>query len=145
MQRRHTNFEGLPLTQAVADGLRAQHKATGPLPPRWLELLAKLDAMCGTEVEPSPPTQPEQSADEDGGISPAPDVARSVQFGVGKVLSEEFASTEPVPPSLMGLLAQLEERMKTDMELGRRYGAVDRAVAELVRLGRTEPGRPKKP
>ncbi len=145
MQRRHTNFEEIPLTQAVGDGLRAQDKATELLPPRWLELLAKLDTVCGTEVEPSPPTQPEQSADEDGGTSPASDVARLVRFGVGNVLREEFASTEPVPPSLTGLLAQLEERMKTDMELGRCYGAVDRAVAELVRLGRTGPGRTKEP
>jgi hypothetical protein len=59
MQHRCTNFAGVPLTQAVGDGLRAQHKATEPLPPRWLELLAKLDAVL------SAPTQPEERDGDD--------------------------------------------------------------------------------
>jgi hypothetical protein len=61
-----------------------------------------------------------------------------VQLALGAVLSEELATTEVGPPSLMELLAQLEERNRTDMELEHCYGAVDRAVAELVRLGRTD-------
>jgi hypothetical protein len=96
-----------------------------PLPPRWLELLGKVDTVCATEAEPSPPTQPEQSGDGNGGGSLA--------------LGGELAGTEPAPPSLTKLLAQLEARNRTDMELRRWYGAVDRAVAELVRhrQGRT--------
>jgi hypothetical protein len=116
-----------------------EHNAREPLPPRWLELLAKLDTVCVTEVEPSPPTQPEQSGDGNGGGSLASGGPRSARFGVGNVLSEDFFATEPAQQSLLKLLAQLEERMKTDTELERCYGAVDRAVAELVRhrLGRT--------
>jgi hypothetical protein len=98
--------------------------APEPLPPRWLELLAKLDMVCATEVEPAPPTQPEQSANGIGGGRLA--------------LGEELAGTEPAPPSLTKLLTQLEARNRTDMELRRWYGAVDRAVAELVRH---RPGR----
>jgi hypothetical protein len=102
-----------------------ERHAPEPLPPRWLELLGKLDTVCATEAEPSPPIQPEQSADGRGGRSLA--------------LSEELAGTEADPPSLTKLLAQLEARNRTDMELRRWCGAVDRAVAELVRhrLGRT--------
>jgi hypothetical protein len=120
--------------------------APEPLPPRRLELLAKLDTVCVTEVEPSPPTQPEQSGDGNGRGSLASGGPRSVGFGVGNV-SEDFFATEPAQQSLLKLLAQLEERMKTDTELERCYGAVDRAVAELVRhrLGRTGGERSLKP
>jgi hypothetical protein len=107
-----------------------ERNALEPLPPRWLELLGKLDTVCATEAEPSPPTQPEQSGD--GGGSLAADVVRSVGFGVGNVLSEGVFATEPAQQSLMKLLAKLNERMKINAELERCYGAVDLAVAELV-------------
>jgi hypothetical protein len=112
-----------PSTSAEGGFTRAA--AREPLSPRWLELLANLNAVCAAEVEPSPPIQPEQSADGYGGRSLA--------------LSEELPGTEADPPSLTKLLAQLEARNRTDMELRRWCGAVDRAVAELVRyrLGRT--------
>jgi hypothetical protein len=116
-----------------------KYNAPGPLPPRWLEPLAKLDIVCAIEVEPPPPTQPDQSGDWDGRGSLVSGAPRSVRFGVGNVLSEQLFATEPAQQSLMKLLAQLNERMKTDAELERCYGAVDRAIAELVphRLGRT--------
>jgi hypothetical protein len=124
-----------------------ERNAPEPLPPRWLALLAKLDTVCVTEVEPSPSTQPEQSGDGNGGGSLASGGPRSARFGVGNVLSEDFFATELAQQSLLKLLAQLEERMKTDTELERCYGAVDRAVAELVRhcLGRTGDERSLKP
>ena len=128
------------MQQPDAEGGFTKHSAPEPLPPRWRELLAKLDTVCGTEAAPSPPTQPEQTADgADFSPTVAPDGARSVQLSLGTVLSEELAS-EVVPPSLMKLLAQLNERMKTDAELERCYGAVDRAVAELVRHRPGGPG-----
>jgi hypothetical protein len=120
------------------DGV-TKYNAAEPLPPRWLELLAKLDIVCATEVEPAPPTQPDQSGNWDGGGSLASAASRSVRFGVGNVLNEQHFATEVAQQSLMKLLAQLNERMKTDAELERCYGAVDRAIADLVRhrLGRT--------
>jgi hypothetical protein len=114
------------------DANSEERNAPGPLPPRWLALLAKLDAVCASEVEPAPPTQPGQSGDGDAGGSLAADVVRSVRFRVGNVLSQELFATEPAQQSLVKLLAQLSDRMKTDAELERHYGAVDRAVAELV-------------
>jgi hypothetical protein len=89
-----------------------------------LDLLRKLETVCATDVA-APPIQPEQGVDGDGGGSLAP--------------TEELASTPLARQSLVKLLAQLEERNRTDMELRRCYGAVDRALAEFVRhrLGRT--------
>jgi hypothetical protein len=120
------------MQQPDAEGDFTKHNAPEPLTPRCLELLAELDAVCATEAEPSPPTQPDQSGDGDGRGSLAPDVPR-VRFGVGNVLSEEPSATERCQQSLVKLLAQLNERMKNDAELERCYGAVDLAVAELLR------------
>ena len=96
-----------------------ERNAPEPLPPRWLELLAKLDIVCATEVEPAPPTQPEQSANGIGGRRLA--------------LGEELAGTEPAPPSLTKLLTQLEARNRTDMELRRWYGAVFKTGSAISR------------
>ena len=116
-----------------------KYNAPEPLPPRWLKLLAKLDIVCAIAAEPAPPTQPDQRGDWDGRGSLASGAPRSVRFGVGNVLSEQLFATELAQKSLMKLLAQLNEYTKTDAELERCYGVVDRAVAELVRhsLGRT--------
>jgi hypothetical protein len=112
------------------DANSEERNAPRPLPPRWLVLPAKLDAVCATEVESAPPTQPEQSGTGKAGEVSRP--MRSVRFRVGNVLGEELFATEPAQQSLVKLLAQLNERMKTDAEMERCYGAVDRAVAELV-------------
>ena len=173
--QRPTNFEERwfdagSSTSAEGSALHAQHKAAEPLPQRWLELLAMVDAALAIDVL-SPPTQPEQSGvgvrslsvsgeawrscgagsstvAEGGSASTstsvpqaatqAPDLTRSVRLGLGAVLSEELAATEPAPPSLMKLLARLEERIQADIELGRSYTAVERAVAEMMRLSRTD-------
>jgi hypothetical protein len=104
------------MQQPDAEGDFTKHNA-----PRLLDLLRKLETVCATEVA-APPIQPEQSVDGDGGGSLA--------------LTEELAGTQPAHQSLVKLLAQLEERNRTDR---RCYGAVDRALAEFVghRLGRT--------
>jgi hypothetical protein len=65
-----------------------------------------------------------------------PDVALQVAFlSIGDVPGEE---------SVTKLLAQLERRIKSDIELERWRRAVDEAVADLVRLGRAE-ALPRKP
>ena len=93
-------------------------KHNEPPPARLLDLLRKLETVRATEVA-APPIQPEQSVDGVGGGSLAP--------------TEELAGTQPARQSLVKLLAQLEERNRTDMEMRRCYGAVDRALAEFVR------------
>jgi hypothetical protein len=109
MQHRYPNFE-LSLARVLGDAVRPQHEITEPLPQRWLELLTELDRV----ITEAPPTQPRQG--EDG----------TAHHG-----------TEPA--SLMKQLAQLEMRAQADMERERWCKAVDRAVAELVRMGRMTP------
>jgi hypothetical protein len=106
------------MQQPDAEGAFTKHNAPAPLPARLLDLLRKLETVYATGVA-APPTQPEQSVDGGGSLA----------------LTEELAGTQPAQPSLVKLLAQLEERNRTDMELRRCYGAVDRAVAELVHYG----------
>jgi hypothetical protein len=105
------------MQQADAEDDFTKH-APEPPPQRLLDLLRKLETVCAAEVA-APPIQPEQSVHGDGGESLA--------------LNEELAGTQPGHQSLVKLLAQLEERNRTDIELRRCYGAVDRALAEFVR------------
>jgi hypothetical protein len=49
----------------------------------------------------------------------APDVARTLLVSIGDALREELATTEPAPQSLTKLLAQLEGRIRSDIELER--------------------------
>jgi len=102
--------------QQPDEGDFTKHNAAEPPSARLLDLLRKLETVCATEVA-APPIQPEQSVDGDGGLP----------------LTEELAATQPAQTSLVKLLAQLEERNRTDVELRRCYGAVDRALAEFVR------------
>ena len=106
------------MQQPDAEDDFTKHNAPEPPPARLLDLLRKLETVCAAEVA-APPIQPEQSVDGDGGGSLA--------------LNEELAGPQPAHQSLVKLLAQLEERNRTDMELRRCYGAVDRALAEFVR------------
>jgi hypothetical protein len=106
------------MQQPDAEGDFTKHNAPEPPPARLLDLLRKLETVCAAEVA-APPIQPEQSVDGDGRGSLA--------------LNEELAGTQPAHQSLVKLLAQLEERNRTDMELRRCYGAIDRALAEFVR------------
>ena len=106
------------MQQPDAEDDFTKHNAPEPPPARLLDLLRKLETVCATEVA-APPIQPEQSVDGDGGGSHA--------------LNEELAGPQPAHQSLVKLLAQLEARKRTDMELRRCYGAVDRALAEFVR------------
>ena len=115
MQRRYTNFDELSLARVLGDGVRSQHEITEPLPQRWLDLLTELDKLLTTEA---PPTQPKEGVDDD-------------------VRHEDTATTEP--DSLMKQLAQLEMRAQADMERERWCAAVERAVAELVSMGRMAP------
>jgi hypothetical protein len=110
MQRHYPNFDELSLTRSLGDAVRSEHEITEPLPQRWLELLTELDRVL-TEA---PPTQPVQG--EDGA-----------------------AHDEETGASLMKQLAQLEMRAQADMERERWCKAVDRAVAELVSMGRMTP------
>jgi hypothetical protein len=68
-----------------------------------------------------------------------PDLARGLLLGVGNCLREDLVATEPAPQSLIKLLAQLEARTHTEIELDRCYAAVDRAVAELVSMDCRQP------
>ena len=104
--------------QPDAEDEFTKHNAPEPPPARLLDLLRKLGTVCAAEVA-APPIQPEQSVDGEGRGSLA--------------LNEELAGTQPAHQSLVKLLAQLEERNRTDMELRRCYGAIDRALAEFVR------------
>jgi hypothetical protein len=52
-----------------------------------------------------------------------PDLARGLLLGVGNCLREHLVATEPAPQSLMKLLAQLEARTQTEIELERCYAA----------------------
>src|SRR6266446_3712368 len=121
--QRPTNFEERwfdagSSTSAEGSALHAQHKAAEPLPQRWLELLAMVDAALAIDVL-SPPTQPEQSgvgvrslsvsgeawrscgagsstvsASTSTSVPQAatqvPDLTRSVRLGLGAGLSEEL-------------------------------------------------------
>ena len=61
-----------------------------------------------------------------------PHLARKLFVGIGARLRDDLAATEPAPQRLMELLAQLEGRTQTEIELEQCYAAVDCAVAELV-------------
>ena len=49
-------------------------------------------------------------------------------------LRDELAATEPAPPTVLRLLAELVVRMRTDTESERLYAALDRAVEQVVCL-----------
>jgi hypothetical protein len=66
----------------------------------------------------------------------APDVSHPLLMSVGIGLREELVATELAPPSLMKLLAQLEVRVQANIKREELYAAVDRAVAEVVHVGR---------
>jgi hypothetical protein len=110
MQRRYPNFDEFSLARVLGDAVRPQHEITDPLPQRWLELLSELDRV----ITEGPPTQPVQG--EDGAAQHAAE-----------------------PANLIKQLAQLEMRARADVERERWCKAVDRAVAELVRMGRGTP------
>jgi hypothetical protein len=68
----------------------------------------------------------------------APDVSRALLMSVGIGLRQELVETEPAPPSLMKLLAQLEARVQASIKREELYAAPDRAVAEVVHVGRAK-------
>jgi hypothetical protein len=66
----------------------------------------------------------------------APDASHALLMSVGIGLREDLVATEPTPPSLMKLLAQLEARVQANITREELYAAIDRAVAEVVHVGR---------
>jgi hypothetical protein len=70
----------------------------------------------------------------EGRLNPA--YSRILRGDLGNAIRKELASTEPAPPGLMELLAQLEVRVQAHVESERLYAAVERAVGELKRLHR---------
>ena len=71
---------------------------------------------------------------------PVLDSHQAVTLNVGTGLREELATAEPAPPRLMKLLAQLDARIEANEKRERCFAAVDRAVAELVGLCRSDGG-----
>jgi hypothetical protein len=66
----------------------------------------------------------------------APDASHALLMSVGIGLREDLVATEPTPPSLMKLLAQLEARVQANITREELYAAIDRAVAEVVHVDR---------
>ena|SRR5436190_24051819 len=108
------------MQQPDAEGDFTKHNAPELRGRGCFDLLRKLGTVCATEGA-APPIQPETECGRKKRWEPR--------------ATEELADTQRARQSLMKLLAQPEERNRTDMELRRCYGAVDRALAEFVRHG----------
>jgi hypothetical protein len=61
--------------------------------------------------------------------------SRAIRAGIGDALRNDLAADTGDPPSLAALLAQLETRVRADVERERLFSAVDRYLEEMVRLG----------
>jgi hypothetical protein len=98
--------------------------------PSWKRHIAEL-CPAGPE-RPWCPVESNEAMAFEGRLNPA--YSRILRGDVGSALRKELASTEPAPPRLMNLLAQLEARVQAHVERERLFAAVERAVDALKRL-----------